>query len=97
MVAVMLKRLFIEKGSRREKILARVRKSMSSLSMGSLTAGSLSVTSLVRSRGEIPKVITKGEITSKRISGLESELNLYFIEQMQEPDANKSMGKDIKT
>ena len=95
MVAVMLKRLFIEKGSRREKILAQIEKSMSSLSMGSLTAGSLSVTSLVRSRGEIPKVLTKGEIPKKDFwLRVGTELILYGA---TEPDANVTvMGKDIK-
>lgn len=95
MVAVMLKRLFLEKGARREKILAQIEKSMSSLAMGSLTAGSLSVTSLVRSRGEIPKILTKGEIPKKDFwLRVGTELILYGA---TEPDANVTvMGKEIK-
>ncbi len=95
MVAVMLKRLFLEKGARREKLLSHIEKAMGSIAMGSLTAGSLSVTSLVRAKGELPKILTKGEIPKKPFwLRVGTEMILYGA---TEPDAKVTvMGREIK-
>lgn len=97
MVAVMLKRLFLEKGARREKLLAHIEETMGSLAlaMGSISAGSLSVSSLSRGQGETPKVITKGEIPKKNFwLRVGTEMILYGA---TEPDATVTvMGREIK-
>lgn len=98
MLAIMLRRLFIEKGGEREKLLSHLEKSLGSLSigslgMGSLSAGSLSASKLSIGQGQLEK--DKGAAKKKDFwLTVGTELILYGA---TEPDANVTvMGKPIK-
>ncbi len=100
MIAVMLKRLFKEKGTRREKLLSHMEQMMGSISAGSLSAGSLSAGSLTagslsisKSKGELIKSEEKLEKKDFWLK-VGTELVVYGA---TEPDAKVTvMGKEIK-
>ncbi|BDU51299.1 DUF4912 domain-containing protein [Haliovirga abyssi] len=101
MVALLLKKLFLEKGVRREKLIAHLENAMGSITAGSISAGSLSVGSL--SAGSLS--ISQGEATKGNIEKdngknkdfwlkVGTELILYGA---TEPDAKLTvMGREVK-
>ena len=99
MVAIMLRRLFIEKGEQREKLLSHLERTLGSLGVSSLGsssigAGSLSAGSLSLGKGLIEQA--EGKDSKKKDFWLTvgTELILYGA---TEPDAKVTvMGKPIK-
>lgn len=98
MIAIMLRRLFIEKGDQREKLLAHLERTLSSLGMSSLGVGSLGVSSLSAGSLSLGKGLlekTEGKDKNKDFwLTVGTELILYGA---TEPDANVTvMGKPVK-
>lgn len=93
MMSTMLRKLFMQKTSKKEKILATLEKTMGSISVSSLGSSSLSSSSLSLSKGEKGKV--PGEVPKKDFwLKVGTELILYGA---TEADATVTvMGKEIK-
>ncbi|NLK63151.1 MAG: DUF4912 domain-containing protein [Fusobacteria bacterium] len=98
MAGRLVRRLLMEKTSRREQLLSHLEKTMGSLAMGSLSAGSLSVSSLTAGSLSVAKgniIKTEGKASKKDFwLRVGTELILYGA---TEPDATVNvLGKNIK-